>query len=143
MIQMALKKLTPNLMVDDVNDTIRFYKDVLGFEFVMAVPKNSQEVLMEIPKDRQLIYAMMKNGNVELMFQEKSSLSEDVPALKGFEIGGTVTFYVEVENVEELFAKLKEKVEIVKELHTTFYGMQEFYLKDCNGYILCFSEERK
>ncbi len=130
-------------MVDDVNDTIRFYKDVLGFEFVMAVSKNSQEVLMEIPKDRQLIYAMMKNGNVELMFQEKNSLSEDIPALKGFEIGGSVTFYIEVENVEELFAKLKEKVEIVKELHTTFYGMQEFYLKDCNGYILCFSEKRK
>ena len=130
-------------MVDDVNDTIRFYKDVLGFEFVMAVPKNSQEVLMEIPKDRQLIYAMMKNGNVELMFQEKNSLSEDVPALKGFEIGGSVTFYIEVENVEKLFVKLKEKVEIVKELHTTFYGMQEFYLKDCNGYILCFSEKRK
>ena len=130
-------------MVDDVNDTIRFYKDVLGFEFVMAVPKNSQEVLMEIPKDRQLIYAMMKNGHVELMFQEKNSLSEDVPALKGFEIGGSVTFYIEVENVEKLFVKLKEKVEIVKELHTTFYGMQEFYLKDCNGYILCFSEKRK
>jgi len=140
---MALKKLTPNLMVDDVSDTIRFYKDVLGFEFVMAVPKNSQEVLMEIPKDRQLIYAMMKNDNVELMFQEKNSLSEDIPALKGVEIGGTVTFYIEVENVEEHFAKLKEKVEIVKELQTTFYGMQEFYLKDCNGYILCFSEKRK
>jgi 5-bromo-4-chloroindolyl phosphate hydrolysis protein len=37
---------------------------------------------------------------------------------------------------------LKSKVEIVKELHTTFYGMQEFYFKDCNGYILAFAERK-
>ncbi len=128
-------------MVDNVNKTVGFYKDVLGFEFVMAVPKDSQEVLMEMPKDKQLIYALMKSGNVELMFQQRRSLYEDVPALKGLEIGGSLTFYIEVGNANELFVKLKEKVEVVKELHKTFYGMQEFYIKDCNGYILCFSEK--
>ena len=137
---MEYKKLTPNLMVNDVNKTVGFYKDVLGFEFVMAVPKGSQEVLMEIPKDKQLIYALMKRGKVELMFQQKSSFYEDVPALKGVEVGGSLTLYIEVDNIKELFAVLNERVEVVKELHVTFYGMQEFYIKDCNGYILCFSE---
>ncbi len=31
-------------------------------------------------------------------------------------------------------------VEIVADLHTTFYGTREFYFRDCNGYILSFSE---
>jgi hypothetical protein len=26
------------------------------------------------------------------------------------------------------------------DLHTTFYGTQEFYFRDINGYILSFSE---
>lgn len=142
-VKMTLKKLTPNLMVDDVNKTVDFYKEDLGFEFVMAVPKDSQEVLMEMPKDKQLIYALMKSGNVEIMFQAKSSLSEDIPLFKDMNIGGSLTFYFEVDNVKELFATLKEKVEVVKELHTTFYGMQEFYIKDCNGYVLCFSEKKQ
>ncbi|SET08392.1 Uncharacterized conserved protein PhnB, glyoxalase superfamily [Methanococcoides vulcani] len=137
---MELNKLTPNLMVDDVNKTVGFYKDVLGFEFVMAVPKDSQEVLMEMPKDKQLIYALMKSGDVQLMFQAKDSLSEDIPVFKDRGIGASLTLYIEVDNVKELSEALEEKVEIVKELHTTFYGMQEFYIKDCNGYVLGFAE---
>ena len=27
-----MKKLAPNLMVEDVNRTVEFYRDVLGFE---------------------------------------------------------------------------------------------------------------
>ena len=139
---MELKKLTTNLMVEDINRTIEFYKETLGFEFVMAVPKDSQEVLMEIPKDKSLIYAMMKRGSIEMMFQVKDSLSKDIPVFKDMAIGGSLTFYFEVENINDLYSELKEKVTIVKELHTTFYGMQEFYVKDCNGYILGFAEKK-
>ena len=62
---MALKKLTTDLMVKDVNKTIDFYRQILGFEFVMRVPKDSQEVTMEMPKDKQLIFAAMKCGEAD------------------------------------------------------------------------------
>ena len=39
------KKLTTNMMVENVNDTVDFYGDVLGFEFVMGVPQNTQEIV--------------------------------------------------------------------------------------------------
>jgi len=42
---MALNKLTPNLMVEDVNRTVEFYHDVLGFEFVVGVIEELQEIL--------------------------------------------------------------------------------------------------
>ena len=137
---MALTKLAPNLMVDDVNRTVEFYQEVLGFEFVMGVIEELQEVLTTYQQDRSLDYAMMKCGNVEVMFQAKRSLAEALPLLRSREIGGTFTLYMELDSVSELYARIRDQVTIVKDLHTTFYGMQEFYIEDCNGYILTFAE---
>ena len=38
----ALKKLTPNLMVEDANETMNFYQDVLGFTLMTSVPEKKQ-----------------------------------------------------------------------------------------------------
>ena len=62
--------------------------------------------------------------------------------LKGREIGASVSFYIEVEDINTIYNEIKEKAEVVKELETTWYGMQEFYVKDCNGYILGFAEKK-
>ena len=126
-----LKKLTPNLMVEDVNQTVAWYKDVLGFE-----------VLATVPDQGQFDWAMMRRDDVQVMFQARSSLTQEIPALAGAPIGGSLTFYVEVSGLTELYEQLKPSVEIVYDMHATFYGAQEFYVKDCNGYILGFSEPR-
>ena len=56
-------------------------------------------------------------------------------------IGATVSFYMEVEGIQNLYQSLKnEKLEITK-LKKTWYGMQEFYVKDLDGYILVFAEK--
>lgn len=136
-----MNKLTPNLMVKDVNKTVEFYGDILGFQFVMGVPINSQEICMEMPKDKQLAFALMKNGNVEIMFQQTESLSGDIPAFKGVKIGASISLYFDIDNIAEYYETLKTKAEIIKELHTTWYGMQEFYIRDGNGYILGFSKQ--
>ena len=133
-------KLTPNMMVDDVSRTVDFYQNVFGFDLVMAVPEDSQEILMETPQDKPLAYAMMKSDDVEVMFQAKKSLSEDIPAFKDMDIGASVSFYYDVSDIEALHAKLKKDVELARDLHTTWYGVQEFYVKDCNGYVLGFSQ---
>ena len=126
---MMLKKLTPNLMVEDVQQTLAFYHDVLGFK-----------VLMTLPDQPPFNFAIVQRDEVELMFQSRSSLSENVPALTGHPIGASQTFYIEVEGLAKLYEDLRDRVEIVVDLHTTFYGTQEFYFKDVNGYILSFTE---
>ena len=135
------ERLVPNMMVQDVQNTVKFYRDLLGFTFVMAVPKGEQGVCMEMPQDKTLIYALVKSDNIEIMFQTKESLSEDILAFKGTNIGASVSFYFYVDNISALYDGLKEKVEVVKPLHNTWYGMREFYIKDCNGYILGFSQK--
>ena len=124
-----LKKLTPNLMVENVAETLAFYRERLGFEVVTTLPEQE-------PFD----FAIVKRDAVELMFQSRPSLSENVPALSGSPIGASQTFYIEVTGIRDLYESLREKVEIVVDFHTTFYGTQEFYFRDINGYILSFSE---
>jgi uncharacterized glyoxalase superfamily protein PhnB len=134
------KKLTTNMMVDDVNRTVDFYSNVLGFDFVMGVPEDSQEIVTAMQNGQALGFAMVKCENVEMMFQTKKSLAREIPEFSGMKIGGSLTFYVQVEDVEGLFEKLKDKVTIIKGMQTTFYGMREFYIQDCNGYVLAFAQ---
>lgn len=135
------KKLWPNIMVADVARTIDFYEQVLGFRMVMAVPADSQDILFQRPEGRSLVYALVKQGDVEVMFQERASLSETVPCFAGV-IPGTaaLTFYFEVADIAGLRQGLDGKAEVVKDLHDTFYGMREFYVRDCNGYVLGFAQ---
>ena len=127
-----MKKLTPNLMVIDVNKTIDFYKNILGFKTIMTV---QEEGVFQ--------WAMMKNGNVEVMFQSKENLSKEIPELESKEIGGSLTLYIDVPDVKTLYEKVKGKVTIVQDMHATFYGTSEFSVKDINGYILAFAQSNQ
>jgi uncharacterized glyoxalase superfamily protein PhnB len=124
-----LKKLTPNFMVEDVRKTIGFYQNVLGFEVVTTVEDEDE-----------IGFAIMHRDQIEIMFQSRKSLSENVPALTGSAIGASQTLYIEVTGIDQLYEQLRSKVEVVVEMHSTFYGTREFYFKDINGYILSFSE---
>lgn len=135
------KKLTPDLMVMDVSMTVKFYTGSLGFKLDMLVPKNEKTVETELSEDKRYVYAMVSRNEVFIMFMRKDVYEEDIPALKGCSIGASASLYIETQDLEALYRELKPKVEIVKELHTTWYGMKEFYIRDCNGYILGFAEQ--
>jgi uncharacterized glyoxalase superfamily protein PhnB len=126
---MTFKKLTPNVMVEDVERTLSFYKDTLSFTVLATVPEHA-------PFD----WAMINRDDVTLMLQSRASLGGEVSALADMPIGGSLTFYTDVTNVPVWYERLKDQVEIVQELHTTFYNTREFAFRDCNGYILAFSE---
>lgn len=137
-----MKKMMPNLMVKDVKETVGFYKNNLGFEFVMAVPETQDGILTEIPEDKNIVYALVKNGHVELQFQAEETLKKDITVFADSTIGASVSFYMEVENLDTFYKEIKGKVEVVKELSTTWYGMKEFYIYDNNGYVLGFAEQK-
>ncbi|RIH65049.1 bleomycin resistance family protein [Mariniphaga sediminis] len=138
---MKAGKLTPNLEVADIKQTVDFYAENLGFKLIMAVPESQDSVDQNLADDRQYVYALMQKDGVELMFQRSDSFKNDVVLSKGLSIGASVSFYMEIEGMEEFYKILKEKELSVTELKTSWYGMQEFYLKDINGYILCFAQK--
>ena len=118
------------MMVPDVNKTIDFYKDILGLGLLMTVPEKGE-----------YDWAIMKSGNVEIMFQSQASLIKELPHLKERPLGGGSTLYIEIDDVRDLYDRLKDHVKIIKELYTTFYDTCEFSIEDLNGYILTFAEE--
>jgi uncharacterized glyoxalase superfamily protein PhnB len=126
-----MKKLTPNLMVTDVNKTVEFYKNILDFETVMTAPQEGT-----------LYWALMKNGAVEIMFQAKESISQEISAFKDKEVGGSFTLYIDVTDIKALYEKVKDHASIVQEMHTTSYGAQEFAINDINGYVLAFAQSK-
>ena len=113
------------MIVKDVNETVKYYEDVLGFQ-----------MLASHPEEGKFEWAMVGSGGVTLMFQTAESLSGELPLFKGKDIFGSLTLYITVDDVEELHEKIKDKAEIIKDLNKTFYGATEFVVKDPNGYIL-------
>jgi uncharacterized glyoxalase superfamily protein PhnB len=128
-----LQSLTPNLMVNDVEETIEYYTDVLGFTLLMTVPETGK-----------LDWAMVKRNEVVIMFQSSKSLKEGVPRLAGEKPGGGLTFYIKVDKITEIHEEFfNNEVEIISELESTFYDTIEFSVVDNNGYILTFSEDQE
>ncbi len=132
-------KITTNLMVGNVNEALDFYEGVLGFHLVMGVPEGSQQIVTTRERATPLGFALLQRDEVELMLQSQRSLAEELPEFKQRPVGGAVTLYFQVANAGELCERIKDRVTIVKDLHTTFYGAQEFYIRDPNGYVLTFA----
>lgn len=122
-------------MVENVDATLEWYKSTLGAQEIVKIPYTKN------PSQSQ--WALVRCGAVELMFQLRASLEEETAILKGISIGGSFTLFIEVENILELHKSLMNKAEVVQEMHHTFYGSQEFAIKDCNGYVLAFSQPKE
>ena len=129
---MELESLTPNLMVQNVNDKVHYYQENLGFTLLETVPK-------EGPLD----WAMLKRNEVVIMFQSKRSMVKDLPRFEKQNPGGGFTLYIKMKEVHELYYELLETAEIVSEIEDTFYGTTEFSITDPNGYVLTFSENNE
>jgi len=139
---MKLKKITPNLSVKNVTETIKFYQNILDFKVRMVVLERNNSVEDFFTKTEEYTYAMVYRDELQLMFLKESTFHENVPVLKTSQMGASVVFYIAVEKIDEFYQQLKKKnIEVVKELTTTWYGIREFYIRDCNGYILAFTEE--
>lgn len=129
----AFKKLTANFMTDDVKATCAFYTDVLGFMVYSEVPDKFDPAISQ--------FAILGRDDVTIMVQSRRTLIEDAPALSGAAIGASMTFFIDVEDVEALAAALVGKAEIVNPLHDTWYHTREIYFKDPNGYIFCLAQQ--
>ena len=125
----ALKSLTPNLVVSSVERSLAFYRDTLGFEVVTTVPDQPPYV-----------FALMKNGDVQIFLNAPEAMGAEYPALKDRPIGGTLTLFVDVAGVRQLHDAIKDRVTIVMPLEKKWYGLTEFACVDPDGYIITFAE---
>ncbi|AMR31213.1 glyoxalase [Mucilaginibacter sp. PAMC 26640] len=126
-----MQSLSPNFFVNDIDKTIEFYT-ILGFDLAMSVPEGGPD----------LVWAMMVKGSVTVMFQTFESLAQDLPEISRSN-GGSLLFYIKLEDIRAFFEDIKDKVTVLKGLEKTFYGATEFSILDNNNYVLTFAEDEK
>ena len=138
---MNFASMTPNFEVSNVKETVNFYVNVLGFSVAMAVTENREIIENKFPQDKECIYAFIVKDNVMLAFQRGESLRKDINLSHQMEIGASIAFYIEVQNVDELYNDLLGKINEITDVKNAWYGMREFYFKDINGYLLGFGSK--
>lgn len=124
-----LKKLTPNLIASNVERSLAFYRDVLGFQ-----------VTGTVPDDGPLVFAMLQSGSVEIFLNASEPTVAEYPAFKGRSIGGTLTLFIEIANIQQAYDSLKDRVPVVMPLEKKWYGLTEFAFTDPDGYVITFAE---
>jgi uncharacterized glyoxalase superfamily protein PhnB len=124
-----METLTINLFVKDINKSITFYKQ-LGFEIVMSVPEQGD-----------LVWAMITCGGVSIMLQTMASMGDELPDIDRKQTGGPLIFYIKLKQIRNFYEQIKDEVEVVKGLEKTFYGATEFTIKDADGFHLTFAED--
>ncbi|KAA6335269.1 hypothetical protein EZS27_016484 [termite gut metagenome] len=127
---MEYLSLMPNIGVENVNETVKFYAETLGFKQIMSAPDTGE-----------LVWAMVGSENVFIAFQETQNLQKEYPSLKDKPQNATLTFYIKMKGMKELYERLKDTNYLAKELHKTFYGTDEFAIYDNNGFVLTITED--
>ncbi|MFI5160742.1 MAG: VOC family protein [Sphingobacteriales bacterium] len=123
-----MESLAPNIFTNNIQETVALYT-ILGFNVTMSVPEKGDE----------LVWVMMVNGSVTIMFQTYDSLADDLPEISRKD-GSSLLLYITLKNIREFFEKIKDKVKVLKGLEKTFYGATEFSILDNNNYVLTFAE---
>jgi uncharacterized glyoxalase superfamily protein PhnB len=114
------RKVVPMIHVPDVRAAAAWYAGI-GF----TVEGTHED-------DGEMSWALLSFGATEVMFSEGGRASDAYRR--------ELDLYLHVDDVEELYARLKYRVEIVEPLHDAFYGMREFIIRDLNRFWMTFGE---
>ncbi len=140
-MNVKFEKLTPDLMVNNVAASVKYYCENLGFDLAISVPEGARTIAAKLDPDQEYVYAMVRRDEVFIMFMRRDVYAADVPALKDVSVGASASLYCEVEGLDAFYRSCRQKgLQIVKDISSTWYGMKEFYVQDPDGYILAFAE---
>ena len=117
---MNLNKLTPLMRTKNLQGTIDWYVNQLGFTCTDHVPKYG--------------FARVQLHNADIMLATPNDhYPFDQPNFTG-------SFYINTNNVDAWWEKLKDKCKVCYPIETFDYGMREFGIFDINGYLIQFGQ---
>lgn len=133
---MEWNQITPEFDVFNLEETLNFYVNLVGFH-----------VVYDRPEDR---FAFLQFENVQIMVQEIDFENNKwgTGELK-YPLGVGINFEIDVTNIDEIYNKLTEanyKIFVNMEEHwyrkdDELMGCKEFLVQDPNGYLLRFNED--
>ncbi len=115
---MALTKIRPMFTTWDLDETINFYVEVLGFSMGCRMDEWQ--------------WASLNRDGIELMISGPNDrLDESEPAFTG-------SIYLDCDDIDAEWSRLKDIARVCYPLETFPYGMREFAIYDNNGYLIKF-----
>ncbi len=124
------RKLTPVLVVDEIEPCLPLWTERLGFVKVA-----------EVPEGDKLGFAILIGESVEVMYQTWSSVEADLKRDVKRGIPSTGLF-VEVDSIDAIVECLGDyPIHIPR--RQTFYGMDEIGIRDEGGTLILFASPLK
>jgi len=122
------KKLTPVLIVDAIEPVLPFW-EALGFERTA-----------EVPHGDRLGFVILNSGAVEVMYQTRASVGDDLPAALQDAPPGTADLFITVDDLDAVAARIPKNAPVLVARRTTFYGADETIVRDPAGNVICFAK---
>jgi uncharacterized glyoxalase superfamily protein PhnB len=124
-----VKKITPVLLVKEIEPVLPFWIGRLGFAKTI-----------EVPDGDKLAFVAFQKGDAEVMYQTRASVERDAPLAMAAAAGkGPTYLYLEVDNLDAVLAAMNDVQKVMPE-RTAFYGMREFAVQDPSGHFLTFAQ---
>ncbi|EKF9599534.1 bleomycin resistance protein [Vibrio cholerae] len=125
--------MVPELSVSDFNNSLIFYRDLLGFNV-----RNQRE---------NPDFAYLELERVQIMIEQVHQSAWITGSLEA-PFGRGVNFQMELSDISSVYNRLKSaQVELFREQSETWYdigdklsGQREFLVQDPDGYLLRFSQ---
>lgn len=124
---MTTKKLTPVLMVDEIEPCLSLWVDRLGWSTTAQVPEGDKLGFVIVAKD-----------GVELMYQTWASVEKDIGHAQRAS-GTSVGLFIEVDDLDDVERKL-EGLPLTVPRRRTFYGMDEVGVAEAGGHTVVFAQ---
>jgi hypothetical protein len=115
------RKVAPMIHVPDVRATVDWYRGI-GFTVNETYGDDGDG----------LSFAIVSFGSSEVMFNSGGQASTRHRR--------EVDLYVYTDNVDDLYSRFKDRVDVQAGPHDTFYGMREFIIRDLNRFWITFAQ---
>jgi len=125
----GLRRLTPVLVVDEVEPCLRFWTERLGFTVENQVPGDNGK----------LVFASAKAGDVEVMYQTRASVLAERPDAAGDFVGHSTVLFIAVDDLDRIETAVSG-APVITPRHDTFYGSTELYVKEPGGNLVGFAQ---
>lgn len=123
------QRLTPVLVVDEVEPCLRFWVERLGFTAENQVPGD----------DGRLVFASATSGAVEIMYQTRASVLAERPDAASELTGHSTVLFITTDDLDAV-EKAIAGAPVVSARHTTFYGSTEIYVREPAGNTVGFAQ---
>lgn len=120
-------KITPILIVDEIEPSLEFWVSKLGFAKTV-----------EVPEGDKLGFVILQKDGAEVMLQTRASVKKDAGLAADAVLAAGSNLYIEVANFGDALERVKGADVVVPE-RTTFYGMREIWVREPGRTVLGFA----